>query len=127
MFTSVGAAAVLRLSDLATDGTTYNLTMFGTLDGAGDRTSVWTVDGIAQDLLVNNNDTNVVQFSNILPDSNGWIDIAYTEAEDQPSLWSVFEIQINSSAIVPEPGTLALLAGGSAMCAFGAYRKRRSR
>jgi len=115
MYITAGWGPVaFELRELATDGTTYDLTMFGTLDAGDNRTSEWTVGGVPQTLDVGGNTTQVVTFAGLLPDANGTIAISYDHhaaGAGGSGVWSVLGI---TATPIPEPSTLviwSLLAG----------------
>lgn len=69
--------ATLRFSNLSFLRK-YNFSFFGSRDGAGDRTTVYMINGQSVSLNATFNTQNIVQIKDILPDANGTITVEIT-------------------------------------------------
>lgn len=65
----------------------YNVTLFGSSAwrGAGNNgTTIYTINGVAKPLYVDNNNQNTVSFTSIMPNSNGEITVNMSKGENTP-------------------------------------------
>ncbi len=113
-------SAEFTLSGLKTDGTTYDLDMFGALP-ADRADTLFTVNGQTKSYDPENNTSSVASFEDLLPDANG--DIVITFEADFVAGGSFAQGHWNALRVteVPEPGSVALLVAGT----LAGLRRRR--
>ncbi|CAL1518078.1 fibronectin type III domain-containing protein [Chitinophaga sp. MM2321] len=80
----------------------YTFTFLGSRDGAGDRTTIYTVNGQSVSLNSSNNSTQTVQLDNIRPDQDGYVLISMTTGP-QAQYGYINSLVISSYGV--DPGT----------------------
>jgi hypothetical protein len=101
-----GVTARLRIDGLS-QVSQYNFVFFGSRNGSGDRTSVYTIGAESVSLNAAYNTANTVQISGVKPDENGvvYIDITHGPLSQFAYLNGLI-IQAYSTAGAPDPENL---------------------
>jgi hypothetical protein len=98
-----GADRHVKLSGLSA-GRRYNLVLFGSNSGAGNKTTVYTVGNQKDSLNAANNVNSVVRFTGVQPDQTGSITIAVNSgATSSVGYLNALVITSYDSSIVPAP------------------------
>jgi hypothetical protein len=98
-------------SDLATDGTRYDLTVFGALTGSARPNTIIRVGAV--DMAYDPNDPGEVTFTNLLPDVSGNLSFSVRRADSSAAAAHINVVTLSEVAAIPEPATMSMLTVGA--------------
>lgn len=101
-----GATAILRFGNLSFLRQ-YNFSFFGSRNGGGDRTTVYTINGTSVSLNASMNTMNIVQIKDVLPDENGRVTVTISNTP------SALYGYLNGLIIQAVPNTSGGTGGGA--------------
>ncbi|MEM7549576.1 MAG: hypothetical protein AAF363_07875 [Bacteroidota bacterium] len=108
---SQGAGGTYKLTGLD-NGKTYDLVIFASRAGSGNRVGTYTINGVTQTLDALNNSTNTISFIDLQPDDNNEIILDFgVEAGSSFGYLNVLEvIEKPSQATINAPSNLTAVA-----------------
>lgn len=100
-----GVVATVRMDGLSIKHK-YSFVFFGSRNGTGDRTSVYTIGSQSVSLNASNNTTNTVQIDNIMPDENG--SVTFTVSLGSTAMYAYMNsLVLKAYALPPSAGSEA--------------------
>ena len=100
-----GVTANVRMDGLSTKHK-YSFVFFGSRNGTGDRTSVYTIGSQSVSLNASNNTTTTVQIDNVVPDENG--SVTFTVSLSATALYAYLNsVVLKAFALPPTAGAEA--------------------